>query len=141
MSSDMADGMERLVTWHNGEKSYSPFTDAEMTRRQTDIRNWMAENSVDACMFTSYHCINYYAGFLYCYFGRKYGFVIDHNKATTVSAGIDGGQPWRRTFGDNITYTDWQRDNFLHAVGSLTPGRQTARHRVRSRQHRVSSAN
>ncbi|MEQ8666499.1 MAG: aminopeptidase P family protein [Rhodospirillales bacterium] len=122
MSNDMANGMERLMTWHNGEKSYSPFSDAEMMRRQTDIRNWMSENSVDACLFTSYHCINYYAGFLYCYFGRKYGLVIDHDKATTVSAGIDGGQPWRRTFGDNITYTDWRRDNYFHAVGTLTKG-------------------
>ncbi len=28
--------------------------------------------------------------------------VIDHDNATTISAGIDGGQPWRRTFGDNV---------------------------------------
>lgn len=118
----MSIDMDRLVTWHNGEKSYSPFSDTEMTRRQTDIRNWMAENNVDACLFTSYHCINYYAGFLYCQFGRKYGLVIDQDKATTVSAGIDGGQPWRRTFGDNVTYTDWRRDNYLHAVATLTDG-------------------
>ncbi len=51
------------------------------------------KNDVDAALFTSYHCINYYSGWLYCYFGRKYGMVIDHNKATTISAGIDGGQP------------------------------------------------
>jgi len=114
--------MDRLVTWHNGEKEYSPFSDAEMTRRQNDVRAWMAKNDVDACLFTSYHCINYYSGFLYCYFGRKYGFVIDHDKATSVSAGIDGGQPWRRTFGDNLTYTDWRKDNYFFAVQSLTKG-------------------
>ncbi len=57
--------------------------------------------------------------FLYCYFGRKYGFVLDHDSATTVTAGIDGGQPWRRTHGDNITYSDWRRDNFYTAVKSL----------------------
>ncbi|HSG54671.1 MAG TPA: M24 family metallopeptidase, partial [Paracoccaceae bacterium] len=28
----------------------------------------------------------------------------------------DAGQPWRRSFCDNITYTDWQRDNFWRAV-------------------------
>ena len=33
-----------------------------------------------------------------------------------VSVGIDYGQPWRRTFGDNIVYTDWQRDNYYYAV-------------------------
>ena len=30
--------------------------------------------------------------------------------------GIDYGQPWRRTFGDNIVYTDWKRDNYYYAV-------------------------
>ncbi len=118
----MSDDMDRLVKWHNGEKEYSPFSDAEMTRRQNDIRGWMAENDVDACLFTSYHCINYYSGFLYCYFGRKYGLVIDHQSATTISAGIDGGQPWRRTFGDNVTYTDWRKDNYFYAVEQLTKG-------------------
>ncbi|MHC8509775.1 MAG: M24 family metallopeptidase [Rhodospirillales bacterium] len=118
MSKDLA----RLVTWHNGEKEYSPFSESEMNRRQNDVRGWMAENNVDACLFTSYHCINYYSGFLYCYFGRKYGFVIDSAKATSISAGIDGGQPWRRTFGDNVTYTDWRKDNFYYAVQGLTKG-------------------
>ncbi|MCB1386268.1 MAG: M24 family metallopeptidase, partial [Nitratireductor sp.] len=58
-------------------------------------------------------------GFLYCYFGRKYGFLIDQDNATTISAGIDGGQPWRRSHGDNITYSDWRRDNFYAAIASL----------------------
>jgi len=114
--------MDRLLKWHNGEKEHSPFSDAEMMRRQNYVRTWMVENDVDACLFTSYHCINYYSGFLYCYFGRKYGFVIDSDNATSVSAGIDGGQPWRRTFGDNVTYTDWHKDNFFYAVQGLTKG-------------------
>ncbi len=118
----MSDDMLHVMKWHNGEKEYSPFSDTEMQRRQDSIRSWMAENDVDAVLFTSYHCINYYSGWLYCYFGRKYGLVIDHENATTISAGIDGGQPWRRTFGDNITYTDWRRDNFFRAVRQLTNG-------------------
>ncbi|MTI10111.1 M24 family metallopeptidase [Curvivirga aplysinae] len=118
----MFNDMDRLVKWHNGEKEYSPFSDAEMERRQNDVRKWMSENDVDACLFTSYHCINYYSGFMYCYFGRKYGFVVDQNNATSISAGIDGGQPWRRTFGDNITYTDWRKDNFFYAVQGLVKG-------------------
>ncbi|WP_420547433.1 M24 family metallopeptidase [Curvivirga sp.] len=118
----MSDDMARLVKWHNGEKEYSPFSDAEMERRQNDVRKWMSENDVDACLFTSYHCVNYYSGFTYCYFGRKYGFVVDQNNATSISAGIDGGQPWRRTFGDNITYTDWRKDNFFYAVQGLVKG-------------------
>jgi creatinase len=118
----MTDDMLHVMNWHNGEKEFSPFSDAEMSRRQNDVRRWMADNKVDSALFTSYHCINYYSGWLYCYFGRKYGMVIDHNKATTISAGIDGGQPYRRSFGDNITYTDWRRDNFYRAVRQLTTG-------------------
>lgn len=118
----MTDDMLHVMKWHIGEKEFSPFSEAEMARRQNEVRRWMAENNIDAALFTSYHCINYYSGWLYCYFGRKYGMVIDHNTATTISAGIDGGQPYRRSFGDNITYTDWRRDNFYRAVRQLTTG-------------------
>lgn len=113
------DDMLHLTRWENGEKSWSPFSDTEMARRQSDMRGWMAEKDVDAAIFTSYHCVNYYSGWLYCYFGRKYAMVITHADATTVSAGIDGGQPWRRTFGDNLVYTDWKRGNYFDALKQL----------------------
>ena len=116
------DDMLHVMEWHNGEKEFSPFSDNEMARRQNELRDWMGKNDVDASLFTSYHCINYYSGWLYCYFGRKYGMVIDQKNATTISAGIDGGQPFRRSFGNNITYTDWRRDNFYRAIQQLTPG-------------------
>lgn len=116
------DDMLHVMEWHNGEKEFSPFSDGEMARRQNELRDWMSKNDVDASLFTSYHCINYYSGWLYCYFGRKYGMVIDQKNATTISAGIDGGQPFRRSFGGNITYTDWRRDNFYRAIQQLTPG-------------------
>src|SRR5690625_1691938 len=103
----------------NGERVRPTFSPAEMQRRQDAIRAYMAEAAIDASLFTSYHNINYYSDFLYCYFGRRYGLVIDHDGATSISAGIDGGQPWRRTFGDNITYTDWNRANYFHAVRKL----------------------
>src|SRR3546814_13783461 len=93
-----------------------------MARRQDELRTWMGKNNVDAALFTSYHCINYYSGWLYCYFGRKYGMVITQDAATTISAGIDGGQPWRRSFGNNVTYTDWRRDNYFSAVRQLAKG-------------------
>ncbi|MCX8508419.1 MAG: M24 family metallopeptidase, partial [Rhodobacteraceae bacterium] len=64
--------------------------------------------------------IAYYSGFLYCSFGRPYGLVITATDSVTISAGIDAGQPWRRCHGDNITYTDWQRDNYWRAVASVT---------------------
>ena len=115
---------ERLQTYvDNGEKAVSTFSDAEMTRRLTAVRGHMARAGIDAVLFTSYHCINSYADFLFCYFGRRYGFRVDHTIATSISAGIDGGQPWRRTFGGrNVTYTDSQKDNYFHAIRSLTGG-------------------
>jgi creatinase len=122
----MSDDLARLVTWHNGEKAFSPFSDAEMQRRHDAVRDWMGEKGVDACIFTSYHCVNYYAGFVYCSFGRKYAFVLDQDSATSVSAGIDGGHPYRRTFGDNVTYTDWRKDNFFHALQQVI-GRRVER--------------
>lgn len=111
--------MIHLARWENGDKAYSPFSGVEMDRRQAALRKWMAENEIDAALFTSYHGICYFSGFLYCAFGRKYGLVVDHQQATTISAGIDGGQPWRRTHGDNLVYTDWDRANYFKALRSL----------------------
>ena len=97
---------ERLQDYQgNGEKAKPTFSAKEMQRRQDAVRKVMAELKIDAALFTSYHNICYLSDFLFCYFGRRYGLLIDHNKATSISAGIDGGQPWRRTFGNNITYT------------------------------------
>jgi creatinase len=117
-STDMA----RLLTWHNGEKSWRPFSDGEMNRRQSALRRHMSEHHIDASLLTSYHNICYFSGFLYCYFGRRYGLFVDQHGATTISAAIDGGQPWRRSAADNITYTDWRKDNFFHAVQQKTKG-------------------
>ena len=118
----MNDTRARVLEWRNGEKAYSPFSAGEMERRQNAMRGWMAENDVDAALFTSYHCINYYSGWLYCAFGRKYGFVLTAREAVGISAGIDGGQPWRRVHGECLTYTDWRRDNFFHACRQAVGG-------------------
>ncbi|MEM6762988.1 MAG: aminopeptidase P family protein [Pseudomonadota bacterium] len=103
----------------NGPKATPTFSAAEMARRHGAIRASMAAADIDAALFTSIHNINYYSDFLYCAFGRRYGLVLGHETATTVSAGIDGGQPWRRSFGNNLTYTDWQKDNYFHALKGL----------------------
>lgn len=118
----MARDLARTVIWHNGDKATPTFSAAEMQRRQDGLRQHMAAGQIDACLFTSYHNINYFADFLYCSFGRRYGLVVTADTATSVSAGIDGGQPWRRTFGDNLTYTDWRKDNFFHAIQQLVAG-------------------
>ncbi len=112
--------MPRLIEIDNGAPAAGTFSDNEYERRLAKLRAHMAEAGVEACLFTSYHNICYYADFLYCQFGRNYGLVVDFDKITTVSANIDGGQPRRRTYGGrNLVYTDWQRDNFFHAVQHL----------------------
>ena len=93
-----------------------------MDGRQNRLRKLLAEKKVDAVLLTSYHTICYYSGWLYCSFGRKYGMVITEKAATTISAGIDGGQPYRRGHADNVTYTDWRKDNYFRAVQSLAKG-------------------
>ena len=112
----------RLQKMHNGQKVEPTFSSREMSRRQNAMRRILEELKLDAAVLTSYHNVCYFSDFMYCYFGRKYAFVITDQNATTVSAGIDAGQPYRRTFGDNLTYTDWQRDNYYHALQQLLPG-------------------
>ena len=106
----------------NGKKPKPTFSAPEMQRRQDAVRGWMAKSNVDCCLFTSYHNICYLSDFLYCSFGRRYGLVITQKAAATVTAAIDGGQPARRSFGDNVTYTDWSKDNYFAAVKGLAKG-------------------
>ena len=116
-----ADDLIHVTRWHNGEKTFSPFSDAEMTRRRDAMQARMDIAGIDACLFTSYHNVCYFSGFVYCKFGRRYGAVLNANGVTTISAAIDGGQPWRRSVGDNVTYTDWRRDSYFTALKDLLP--------------------
>ena len=111
--------LERLKTIHNGDKVHPTFSIQEMERRVTALRKEMADSGVDAVLFTSYHNINYYSDFLFTSFGRNYALVVTQDTNTTISANIDAGQPWRRSFGDNLVYTDWQRDNYEHAIATV----------------------
>ncbi|MDF1668285.1 MAG: aminopeptidase P family protein [Roseovarius sp.] len=106
--------------FHNGEKATPTFGAAEYDRRLAGLRQIMEDTGVEAVVFTSMHNIAYYSGFLYCAFGRPYGLVVTPSESVTISAGIDAGQPWRRSHQDNITYTDWQRDNYWRAVRSVS---------------------
>lgn len=103
----------------NGEKAVLPFSSGEYENRLAGLRAAMEKAGQQVAFFTSMHAIAYYSGFLYCSFGRPYACVVTADKCTTVSANIDAGQPWRRCHGDNVIYTDWQRDNFIRAVASL----------------------
>ena len=105
--------------FHQGNKLL-PFSSQEYDTRLTHLRGAMNTADLDACVFTSMHNIAYYSGFLYCAFGRPYALVVTPTQSVTISAGIDAAQPWRRSHGDNITYTDWQRDNYWRAIRSVT---------------------
>ncbi len=113
--------LEGLKTIRNGQKAAPTFSQEEMAGRLARLRAIMGEDGLDAALFTSYHNINYFGDFLYCSFGRSFGLVVTQDNATSVSANIDGGQPWRRTYGDNLVYADWQRDNYIRAVQKLAP--------------------
>lgn len=104
---------------HNGEKAVLPFEGAEYEARLAGLRQSMAAAGLDACLLTSMHNVAYYSGFLYCSFGRPYGLVVTREACVTLSAGIDAGQPWRRSYGDQLTYTDWTRDNFWRAAAHV----------------------
>lgn len=109
-----------MYRFHNGEKSPLPFAASEYEARLKELRERMDATGVYAAVFTSMHNIAYYSGFLYCAFGRPYACVVTPTECVTISAGIDAGQPWRRSFADNITYTDWQRGNYWRAILSVT---------------------
>ncbi|WP_417700557.1 aminopeptidase P family protein [Pseudophaeobacter sp.] len=109
-----------MYRFHNGEKAPLQFATSEYEARIAGLRKIMEQTGTTAAVFTSMHNISYYSGFTYCAFGRPYGLVVTATEAVTISAGIDAGQPWRRSFCDNITYTDWQRDNFWRAIRSVT---------------------
>ncbi|WFP17410.1 M24 family metallopeptidase [Citricoccus muralis] len=108
--------LERLKTLHNGQKQPLTFSDAEFERRLSGLRAIMEEKGLDAVILNSYHGIKYYSDFLYTTFGRNYGLVVTAENSTTVTANIDAGMPWRTSYGENIVYTDWQRDNFFYGL-------------------------
>jgi len=114
--------MPQTLRIKNGQKVMSTFSAQEYATRQAKLRAHMAAENIDAAIFTSYHNVNYYTDFVYCSFGRPYAVVVTQDDVVTISANIDGGQPWRRTVGtDNIVYSDWQRDNFFVAIQQAAP--------------------
>ena len=115
--------MDQLKVIRNGEKVDPTFSEREMSDRLRQLRSHMAAADLDVALFTSIQNINYFSDFLFCGFGRRYGLIVTRDKTLTISANIDGGQPFRRSFGDNLVYTDWQRDSFFAAVKREIPDR------------------
>ena len=129
------DPLAPTLTIVNGEKVQPTFSRQEYQRRIGHLRGHMEETGVDAAVFTSMHNIAYFSDFLYCSFGRNYALVVSAEDNAggliTVSAKIDAGQPWRRSFGDNLVYSDWQRGNFFRTVTeALSKAGVTSRARI-----------
>lgn len=103
----------------NGTKVPLPFSDKEYDNRLKGLRKIIAEKNLDAVILTSLQNIAYYSGFLYCSFGRPYACVVTTKRSIVVSANIDAGQPGRRCYGENLIYTDWERDNYFKAIISV----------------------
>ena len=100
----------------NGNKAKLPFSDNEYENRLKGLKKIITEKNLDAIILTSMQNISYYSGFLYCSFGRPYACVVTSETSTVVSANIDAGQPGRRCYGNNLIYTDWERNNYLKAI-------------------------
>ena len=111
-----------FYTYPVAEKAPLPFAQTEYVQRIEGLRKVMQDHKLTAVVLTSMHNIAYYSGFLYCSFGRPYACVVTEIRAFTVSAGIDAGQPARRSACENITYTDWKRDNYWRTVKSCLDG-------------------
>ena len=122
--------LERLKVLHNGTKVPLTFSDAEFERRLAGLRRIMAAKDLDAVVLTSYHGIKYYSDFLFTTFGRTYALVVTPQEQVTVTANIDAGMPWRRSYGENVVYTDWRRDNFQHGVREVLRQRGIAPRRL-----------
>jgi len=103
----------------NGNKASLPFSNQEYENRLIGLRKIISENNLDAVILTSMQNVAYYSGFLYCSFGRPYSCIVTEKKNVVVSANIDAGQPNRRCYGENLIYSDWERDNYLKAIVSL----------------------
>ncbi len=110
------DDLASLKVMHNGSKVPLTFSNTELESRITGLRQIMADNKLDATVLTSYQSIKYYSDFLFTYFGRSYAMVVTADETFTITANIDAGMPWRRSYGENIVYTDWSRDNYYVAI-------------------------
>jgi len=104
-----------FFSFQQGGKAVLPFSENEYEQRLTTLRSTMAALELDAVLLTSMHNVAYYSGFLYCAFGRPYACIVTTDACTTISANIDGAQPWRRSVGENLVYTDWQSGNYWRA--------------------------
>ena len=114
----MVGDLQNLLTWITA-RNHSPFSQGEM-RRQSKMRRHMEDaNLAPVCS----HPTIIFVISLASYTARVTVRDGVDPRECPLSPAIDGGQPWRRSFADNLTYTDWQRDNYFSAKDQLIPKR------------------
>ena len=117
--------LERLKLIPNGHKEQLTFSDAEMERRLSVLRNIMADDGVDVALLISYHNVKYFSDFLYTSFGRPYAFVVTAEDHFTVSANIDAGMPWPRKEWPLQSITVSLRHSRIHSTDCADCATQT----------------
>ncbi len=118
-----------VFTQYNGEQQDLTFSPEEFERRLTNAREVMASKDIDALVLTSMHNIKYYSDFVPSPFGRIFALVVTPEASITITPWVDGGMPWRTTYGENIVYSDWESKNVFRAIQralderNIKPGR------------------
>ena len=110
---------DRILKIQNGKQGPYHFSIKELDSRLNKLREFLSKEKIDSIIFTSIQNIAYFSDYVYTSFGRQYALVVDQKKSTLVTANIDYGQPYRRSYSDNIVYTDWQKDNFFYGINKL----------------------
>jgi creatinase len=100
-----------------GKKLPLTFSDTEFERRLVALRATMEAENLDAVVVTSCHGIKYYSDFLLTSVGW-YALVVTPEEHVVVTADIDAGMPWRRSYGENIVYAGGRGalQNGVHGV-------------------------
>lgn len=111
--------MDSFYKLKNGTKIKPVIPELEFSNRIKKLRSYMERNNMQCIILTSIHNIKYYTNFLYCSFGRNYTALVTHSDVVLITAGIDSGNPWRRSVKcKNLTYTDYNKSNFYKTVKS-----------------------
>jgi creatinase len=98
-----AGGLPHVKRIENGERARHTFSEAEFARRHAALRRILQEERVEAVIFTSIHNVNDDSGFLCCSVGAG-----GHARAGRERQRQHRRrQPWPRTVGENIVFTDW----------------------------------
>src|SRR5699024_5768295 len=110
------DQVPHVLNQYNGQQQEMTFSTQEVQRSLTRARQLLSSLNLDALVLTSMKDLNYCSDLVTSRFGRTYAVVITPEDSVTVTPWVDGGMPWRTTYGENIVYSDWEANNFHRAI-------------------------